>query len=112
MQLATREAKLEERLQAHIASYRKRALVEAEDRAAQHSALDTAFREGFSRLEASAAASAQRYPAEAASVRAQLQEEAALRSAGDAASVEAMSTAVESIRRAALENYGLEEEED
>ena len=39
-----------------------------------------------------------------------LEEETRERSAGDAASVEAMGTAVESIRRAALENYGLSEE--
>jgi len=92
--IAARERAIEDRMGAHEASYRRRALAEAEDRARQHACLAADFDAAFSRVAASAAAAEARYAAELRAEAEDVRVEALRRSAGDEANVTRISTAM------------------
>ncbi len=107
--IAARERAIEDRLEAHIAACRRRALAEAEDRARQYAGLAQGFDAAFSRVAADAASAEARFAAALAAEAEDARVEALRRAAGDGANVERIASAMNKLREIALEFGGGEE---
>ena len=89
-----------------MASYRRRARAEAEDRARQHGGLSKDFDSSFSRVAADASKAEARFAAALAEEAESLEAEGRRRRAADEASVEYINTAMARLRAIALEFGG------